>query len=160
MNRDDLKKRLNSLYDNLRYSNEEILSKYYLLNLSKNDRDEYFKKIFFNDYLPTKVINYSKDKVNQDIDLEILDKFVSGIDDYVRNQEIELNRVIVNHQTAVKIFREIISLPSPMSDLLYLTYFKKYKSSQVMAKLFLSRPTYFRTKRIAINMLLNKLNIE
>lgn len=160
MDREELKKLLANLYYDLKSSNEEILKKYFLFNMTKKDRDEYYKKIFIDENLPTNVINYEKDMITKDIDFEFLDRFVQGLDEYIKSQESELNSVIIKQQNAVKLFREIISLPSPMSEVLYLTYFKKMNHKEVMASLYMSRPTYFRTKRTAISLLLKKIIAE
>lgn len=160
MKRNELKKRLDNLYDDLNNSNDEILKKYYLFDMSKNDREEYFRKIYIDECLPTRVMNYDRDRIDKDFDYDVFDRFISSIDEYIVAQEEELNKIIANHQNAVILFREVINLPSPMSDILYLSYFKQMSTKEIMSKLYMSRPTYFRTKRAAITLLLSKITFD
>lgn len=158
ISRKDLKKSLMNLYEDLNNSTNSIVHKLILYNMTKEDRYKYYRNMYLKDFLPTQVVDYKKPFISSDFDLEIYDRFIDNLDAYIESQEKSLNDLICKHQRAVKIFRLIITLPSPMSDVLYLTYFKQMPIPDVMSTLYMSRPTYFRNKRNAINLIYDSLN--
>ena len=155
---EELKEYLFNLSNDLDNSTNEMVSRLFLYKMTKEDRYKYFSNMYLKDNLPTKVTNYDSSFISKDFDLEIYDRFLDNLDDYVRSQEKQLDELIVRHQMAVKIFRLIITLPYPICDIMYLTYFKNRNVSDIVSTLFISRPTYFRLKRKGFNMLLDMLN--
>ena len=121
------------------------------------------RKLYDNCNLPIKISTpfsdvYSSDKFNPDVEHAIYEKYINGFDEYLKNQEKTIEQIIKNNQTAVRIFRHIIALEAPYSDLLYLTYYRKYDVETITSILYISRPTYFRLRKKALYKLLEKLN--
>ena len=157
MTMEELNYRLRHMYYDLRCSNVELLKKLLLYGATKKDREEIFRQMYDLDYLPVKVNNLGE-SFQEDTDMECFDNYVQGFEEYLRQQEMEIDLFIRNNQIAVNIFLHLIRLKSPYSDVLYLLYFKNVDAKDVKCTMFLSRPSFYRVKKNAMIELLNSIN--
>lgn len=160
MNREELIITLDNLYETMRTFSSDISSNYKLYCMSKEDREEYYREAYIKDNELVEVVDYSRIVVEKDYDLGIMDKLVGSMNQYIEMQENKLNNTIIRYQNAVKVFKAIVDLPTPMSDVLYLTYFKKMNANEISKCIFISRASYFRIKRTAIALLLSNISFE
>ncbi|MCQ2531468.1 MAG: DUF1492 domain-containing protein [Saccharofermentans sp.] len=144
MDKHELKTRLESMYDDMNFSNDKANYMLSLITDTNEDKEVLLKNIYFNDNSPLKIINYVyAPKGDCDYTGEILnislkyDYFVKGINDTAQS-------LMRNYTNAVKLFLIVLSLPEPYSLLLYLRYYKRMNADDVMQKLHLSRTTYYR----------------
>ena len=163
MNLKQLKCILDNLFIDLHCPNEDVLKRLAFYNMTKRDREFILRKLYDDYNLPTKVSTtysgvYSSDKFDPDVEHAIYEKYINGFDEYLKKQEKTIEQIIKNNQTAVRIFRHIIALETPYSDILYLTYYRKYDIETITNILYISRPTYFRLKKKALIKLLEKIN--
>lgn len=165
INMTELKCRLNNLDLDLRCSNESIIKQLVLYSMTRKDREHMLRELYDLDYLPVRISNldsnvYHSKICDPKIDAERFEKYLTGFDEYLKRQEKAIDSMIYNNRVAVKLFRILISLEAPDSDVLYLTYFKKLSVDEVCGILFISRPSYFRAKKHALKRLLDKYNAD
>ena len=163
MTHTELKYRLENLYIDLRCSNEEIIRKLVMFDITGKEREKILRELYDKENIDIKTNDLTRDNNNPDkhdprIDARIYEKYITGFDDYLKAQQMQIDTLIENNRIAVKLIKYIICLKDKRCDILFFRYFRKMSTKQIMLCMFLSRPTYYGIKRKAINDLLEMYN--
>lgn len=155
---DELKMRLCNLVLDLSCDYDKFQKYVYISSLSQKDRTEYFKDMYMKDQMPVKIVDFDRAYVKRDHSFEFYDNFIMGLDEYIKREERIVDETLNNYYIANKIFRCILEIKSPESDILYLLYLKKISNKEAMSRLYISKPTYYRMKQKGMSILLSKIN--
>ncbi|MCH4154560.1 MAG: DUF1492 domain-containing protein [Saccharofermentans sp.] len=79
--------------------------------------------------------------------------FSSGYDNFIEGIEERYRGEIMRKRQALDLFSKMLSLPYPSSKILYLAYYKLSSPDDIIHVMYISRSSYFRYKRTAINQL-------
>ena len=153
----ELKKKLDTLYDDLMIADHATSELMEFICSSGEDKRKLLNEVYFKDNAPVKVIGTEfLGRKEADITGEMLNVSIK-YDEFIHRLHREADQIMTRHVEAVDIFNLILSLPEPYCRILYLRYFKRLSCQETMQSLYLSRTTFFRTYNKALMMLQKEL---
>ncbi len=154
MDNKELIERLKNLYADL-YSTEPEAEALFqeLCHLYKGNNenlmDEYAKL-----FAPVKTTPESVPGSGNPVDMtQLMIDFSEGYSEFVTRLEGTYRDVLKRRKSAVDLFSKMVSLPFPEARILFMTYYKKMDQEQILKSLFISRSTYYRSKKAALGSL-------
>ena len=148
-----LKKRLDSLYDDLMIADHATSELMEFICSSGEDKRKILDDMYFKDNAPVKVIGTEfLGRKESDITGEMLNISIK-YDEFIHRLHREADQIMTRHIEAVDIFNLILSLPEPYCRILYLRYFRQLSCQETMQSLYQSRTTFFRNYNKALKML-------
>lgn len=158
MNKNEFKSMLENMYNDVNFNTDNANVLLSLANDFNGDKSNLLRNIYFKENSPVKVMNTTfnvgSNKDYQDEMLTISMKY----DEFIIHLNQKAADVINKRSKAVDLFIAILSLPEPYSQLLYLRYYKRLSSEEIMDKLFISRSTYYRNFDKGLNKLIEIYN--
>ena len=79
--------------------------------------------------------------------------FSEGYTEFVAKLESAYINILEKRRGAVDLFSKMVSLPFPEARILFLTYYKNMSPEEIRDCLYISRATYYRSKKAAIESL-------
>ncbi|MCR5802976.1 MAG: DUF1492 domain-containing protein [Clostridia bacterium] len=165
MNYAEFKRRLENLYIDLRCSNVELISLLFRYNTTVREREDIIRQLYDYQYLNARTGNLeslgrSADRHSPEAEIRRLEKYITGFDEFVRKQELEIDTMIENNKIANKFLNLILSMDTDFSNILYAKYVKKMPDKDIIYMLYISRSTYYRRLGKARTILLNMYNSD
>jgi len=158
MHEETLRIRLKSLSKDLSISSEEANLLLGLLTDSVDDKEELLKHLYFSENSPVKVLNTVSEPHGQgDITEEVIDVCM-GYDKYVKSLGREAYNLLDKHNKALRLFIDLITLPYPYSQILYLKDYKKLTVDEICVEMYLSKSSFYRKYERSFTLLLEKVN--
>lgn len=158
MYEETLKSRLKTMYGDLTFSSKEACMLIGLLTDSIHDKDNFLRDLYFSENAPVKVLSTEDlPRGTGDATSEIID-ICMGYDDYVKGIGREAYNLIDRHNKALRLFTNMLSLPFPYSQILYLRFFKDCSVDEICSEMFLSKSNFYRKFERGITLLLERLN--
>lgn len=158
MNTIELKDRLSSLYTDITVSGEDALKLINRFNDVSGDKKKLIDDLYFKENSPVRVINTQfLPKGEGDVTAEMLDLSIH-YDEYIERLRKQITNIVERHEIAVRLFMIILNLKPKYSDILYLRYYKRLSTDEIMDKLDMKRSPYFRYHASALEMLRQEYN--
>ncbi|MCR4688462.1 MAG: DUF1492 domain-containing protein [Saccharofermentans sp.] len=147
----ELIKRLKNLYEDLLGTDleaDELFRE--LCNQYDNGKEELLDE-YARLFSPVKTTPETGNSTGNPVDMtQLMLNFSEGYDEFVARLENTYRAALIKRRDAVDLFSKMVSLPFPEARLLFMTYYKRMSPEDIRKKLFISRATYFRSKRAAI----------
>jgi len=147
------------MVEDMNLNSSKYAEKMKLLNEQDKDRKELLS-LYVHDHAPCAVTS-SEYGAQSDVDYTaIMIDFTDGFETYSKKMKDEIDRIVVRNTHALYLFLNILKLPHPASEVLYYRYYKKMSAVDVQKKLYMSRSTYFRVNKAALELLVDKYNSD
>lgn len=157
MHEETLKAKLKTMYVDLTFTSKEANMLVGLLTDSVDDREQILKHLYFGENAPVKVLSFENEPRGKgDITEEVID-LCMGYDRYSRNISREVYNLLDRHNRALKLFINMMSLPYPFAQILYLRYFKDMTVDEIRSETYLSKSGFYRKYEKAMSLLLDKM---
>ncbi len=156
MNYDYLERRLETLKDDIYYSNTMLEQKLQLVkeitsNLDKL-HDDYVK-----DFSPVATSSFGvRFQHDSDMNSAYID-FSEGYDKFIKELKKDIVRLYYLRETSYQILSEILVLPSPHSQILFLRYYLNESPEVISTFFFNSRSKFYRDIKVSKKLLYTNL---
>lgn len=156
MSEEELKLRLSSLKRDIAFTNNLLDEKVKMIKEMEADLSTLHEN-YVKDFAPVKVVDYEvKYQCDSDMNSTFID-FSQGYNKFVSSMKrdvIQLNFVRI---TSCKILTEILILPSPYSELLFLRYYLNESPEIIEKYFFYSKSGFYRSLNNGIKILYDNL---
>ncbi|MCQ2516782.1 MAG: hypothetical protein MJ094_07965 [Saccharofermentans sp.] len=158
MQEESLKAKLKTMKMDLTFTSKEAIMLIGLLTDGIEDKEEFLKHVYFSEHAPVKVLNSDFLPSGQgDATAEIIDVSL-GYDHYYKSIVREAYNLLDKHNRAFNLFINMLELPYPYSQLLYLKYFKTHPVDEICSLMYISKSGFYRKYQRAASLLLDKMN--
>jgi len=152
--------RLKTLADDINTVSEEAKRSLIYYYESFEERDDIIRNMYIQDYAPVKTSVPSAFSDHANDRLMIYERFVDGYTRYMDNTLSEYYDLIKRKEDAGKLLTYIMSLPCVCTRVIYYAYVRRMPIDDICSSLYMSRSTFYRYRRTAIELLVSKYNEE
>ncbi len=127
---------------------------------SFEERDNIIRNMYVHDYAPVRTSAPTAFANNSNERLMVYERFVDGYSGYMVNTLSEYREHIRRKDEAGKLLTYIMSLPCVCTRVIYYCYVRNMPVREVCSSLFMSKSTFYRYRKLAIELLVSKYNEE
>ena len=156
MDQAEIKRRLKTLSEDLNRVEDDAKQRLMACIESQEECETLIRDMYTKDYSPVNTSTSAGFTSGAKDRLQLYEEFVCGFDRYLKETIDDYNSVITRKNEAYKLLTFIMSLSSVCTKIMYLTYVRNMTMDEVCKRLFMSRSTYFRYHRAALDQLEKK----
>ena len=158
MTAEELTAKLRTLAGDINTISEEAKHNLIYYYESFEERDSMIRNMYVRDYAPVRTSAPTAFANNSNERLMIYEKFVDGYSRYMNNTLSEYREHIRRKEEAGKLLTYIMSLPCVCTRVIYYCYVRDMSVEEVCRSLFMSKSTFYRYRKLAIELLVSKYN--
>ena len=145
-----LKDRLKNISRDMTYETEKYANRKISLGSSYEDRRRFAMELYAEENAPVRTTPPDSIKRTDMLPDQNFLEFTIGFELYFRQFEEDMAEVSIVRRNALILFKQIMTLSSPDSTILYLIYVRSLDTQSICKMMYMSRATFYRRKNSAL----------
>ena len=150
--------RLRTLSEDIAEISEEAKKELIYYCEASGEREQIIKDMYAKDFAPVKTSAPTGFSNGAHDRLMLYEEFVDGYSRYLDNTLKEYRKHISRKEEARRLLTYIMSLPGVCTRVIYMAYVRKMPIEDVCKSLYMSKSTFYRYRKLAIQLLTMRYN--